>query len=353
MEKIKIKIKEIFLDKNLYIFSAITILFFGVFCVMQYAPDTYSVFATNLTDIVSHFFSCGRIVTGAVLYIVRGLLNIGNYGTYLLSYGFAILCTIISLYKLNKLVNQEIKNNVVSILISTLIIINPFSIELFVYIEKGIMVLSVLLCVLAVEQIKKFFEGNKKSILLALVFMIVANCCYQGTVGLFVAISLLYIIKYSRNIKEFIVNNVVVALTYGIPAILNFILVRFLFTNERVAGEIVLSESIIKMLQGTKRMLVNTYDLLPKYVFIIIIAILLGIIIYQALKKKISSKKKILEILGAFYVIAGTLFATVAPQILQDTSSIWFVARSSYSMAAIIGLLTMYAFMKDTCKNEK
>ena len=346
MEKMKNKIKETFLDKNLYIFSVITILFFGVFCIMQYAPDTYSVFATNLTDIVSHFFSCGRIVTGAALYIVRGLLHIGNYGTYLLSYGFAILCTIISLYKLNKLVNQEIKNNVVSILISTLIIINPFSIELFVYIEKGIMVLSVLLCVLAVEQIKKFFEGNKKSILLALVFMIVANCCYQGTVGLFVAISLLYIIKYSKNIKEFIVNNVVVALTYGIPAILNFILVRFLFTNERVAGEIVLSESIIKMLQGTKRMLVNTYDLLPKYVFIIIIAILLGIIIYQALKKKISSKKKILEILGAFYVIAGTLFATVAPQILQDTSSIWFVARSSYSMAAIIGLLTMYAFMK-------
>ena len=76
MEKIKIKIKEIFLDKNLYIFSAITILFFGVFCVMQYAPDTYSVFATNLTDIVSHFFSCGRIVTGAVLYIVRILTTL-------------------------------------------------------------------------------------------------------------------------------------------------------------------------------------------------------------------------------------------------------------------------------------
>ena len=75
MEKMKNKIKETFLDKNLYIFSMITILFFGVFCIMQYAPDTYSVFATNLTDIVSHFFSCGRIVTGAALYIVRGLLH--------------------------------------------------------------------------------------------------------------------------------------------------------------------------------------------------------------------------------------------------------------------------------------
>lgn len=44
--------------------------------------------------------------------------------------------------------------------------------------------------------------------------------------------------------------------------------------------------------------------------------------------------------------MAGTLFATVAPQILQDTNSIWFVARSSYPMAAIIGILGLYLFSK-------
>jgi len=36
-----------------------------------------------------------------------------------------------------------------------------------------------------------------------------------------------------------------------------------------------LSESILKMIDGTKNMIVNTYDILPKYIFIIAIIILL------------------------------------------------------------------------------
>ena len=34
--------------------------------------------------------------------------------------------------------------------------------------------------------------------------MFLANGSYQGTVGLFVAVTLIYIIKYSKNIKDFI-----------------------------------------------------------------------------------------------------------------------------------------------------
>ena len=346
MRNFENRLKKILFDKELYIFTGITILFFGALCMIQYAPDTYSVFTNDLSNTIKHFMSCGRFVTAFATYIVMGLFNLDNIGTYIISYGFAILCTIISMYKLNKLLKKYIKNPVVCIIISILIIINPFSLELFFYIEKGIMVLSVLLCVLAVEQMDKFFNGNKKSIIFALILMAIANCCCQGTVGLFVAISLIYIIQYSKNIKEFIVNNVVVAIVYGIPALLNFVLVRFFFTNARVNGQMVLSESIIKIVDGTKRMLVNTYDLLPKYLYLIAIVIVVGIIVYKSIKEKTSSKTKALKILGAFYLIMGTLFATVAPQILQDTNSIWFVARSSYPMAAIIGLLILYLFME-------
>ena len=263
-----------------------------------------------------------------------------------LSYVFAVICIILALYRLNKLIQKDIKNHILSAIIATLILINPFSLELFLYIEKGIMVLSVLICVLAVEQMDKFFQGNKKSIIWAGILMVIANCCYQGTVGLFVAISLIYIVKYSKNVKQFIANNVIVALTYGIPALLNFLLVRFFFTNTRVNGQLILSESIMKVIDGTKRMLVNSYDLLPKYLFLVVIVIILGIIIYKAIRENINAKQKALKILGAFYLIVGTLFATVAPQMLQDTNSIWFVARSSYPMAAIIGILVLYLFSK-------
>ena len=346
MEKFKEKTKEIITDKNLYIFTIVTIVFFGALCKLQYAPDTYSVFTNDLMHSVKHFLSCGRIVTAVAAYVVMGILKLSNEWTYILSYVFAMICMITALYRLNKLIQKDIKNHIVSTIIAILILINPFSLELFLYIEKGIMVLSVLLCVLAVEQIDKFFQGNKKSIIWAGILMIIANCCYQGTVGLFVAISLIYIIKYSKNVKQFIVNNVIVALTYGIPALLNFLLVRFFFTNARVNGQMIFSESIAKVIDGTKRMLVNSYDLLPKYVFLAIIVIILGIIIYKAIRENISTKEKALKILSAFYLMAGTLFATVAPQMLQDTNSIWFVARSSYPMAAIIGILGLYLFSK-------
>ena len=346
MEKFKEKTKEIITDKNLYMFTIITIVFFGALCKLQYAPDTYSVFTNDLMHSVKHFLSCGRIVTAVAAYVVMGILKLNNEWTYILSYVFAMVCMITALYRLNKLIQKDIKNYIVSAIIATLMLINPFSLELFLYIEKGVMVLSVLLCVLAVEQMDKFFQGKKKSIIWAGILMIIANCCYQGTVGLFVAISLIYIIKYSKNIKEFIVNNVIVALTYGIPALFNFLLVRFCFTNTRVNGEMIFSESFAKVMDGTRRMLVDSYDLLPKYLFLAIGIILLGIIIYKAIRENISIKEKTLKILGALYLIAGTLFATVAPQMLQDTNSIWFVARSSYPMAAIIGILGLYLFSK-------
>lgn len=346
MEKIKAKLKETFSDKELYVFSVITILFFGIFCIMQYAPDTYSVFTSNVKDTVLHFLACGRFVTGIAEYFFMAILKLNNNMVYKLSFICAIICTIISLYKLNKLIKKDVNNNIVSIIISTLIIINPFSLELFLYIEKGILLLSVLLSVLAVEQIDKFLNGNKKSIIYAGLFMVIANFCYQGTVGTFVAIAIIYVIKYSKNIKEFIINNIVVALTYGIPAVINFLLVRFMFTNERVKGEIILSESLSKVMDGTNNMLINTYGLLPRYLFISVIAILLGFIIYKSIVKESEIKEKLLNILGAIYLILITLIATVAPQILQDTNQIWFVARSSYPMATIIGTLTLYLFIQ-------
>lgn len=346
MKKIKDKCQEIICNKNLYIFSIITIVFFGAFCILQYAPDTYSVFTNGARNTVLHFFSCGRYITGIATVFSMKILNLTNEGIYYLSYGFAIICTIISLYKLNELIRKDIKNNVLSIIITVILIINPFSIELYMYIEKGIMILSVLLCILAVEQMDKFFNGNKKAIIYALILMFIANCSYQGTVGIFVAISLIYIIKYSKNIKSFIINNIIVALVYGIPAILNFLSVRFLFNNARVNGNMVLFESMIKVFDGTKRMLINTYNILPKYVFMVAITFILLVIIYKSIKEKNNKKQKMLKIAGAFYIILGIFFATVAPQILQDTNSIWFVARSSYPMAAVIGILLLYLCSK-------
>ena len=133
---------------------------------------------------------------------------------------------------------------------------------------------------------------------------------------------------------------------YGIPSLINFLLVRFVYTNERVKGEMIFSKSVSKIIEGTERMCVETYNLLPKYIFIIAIVIVCLIILYKIIRHTNKIHKKILKLLEVFYILFVTWTVTVAPQLLQDTNSIWFVARSSYSMATVIGLLILYLFMK-------
>ena len=350
------KIKDILKDTNLYLCGIITIIFFGVFMSIQYAPDTYFAFTNTTKAVMNQFISGGRIVTAFAAGVSIGIMNLSDKMIYFLSYMLAITCTIISLYKLSNLLNKDIKNKTICLIIATLIIINPFSFELFVYIEKGIMMLSVLMCVLAVEQIEKWFSDKSwKHAIIALIYVMIATCSYQGTVGAFVAISLFYIIKYSKNIKEFLLNNVKIATIYGIPAISNFLIVKFLGSNSRVEGQIILSESIEKIVQGLKSLLINTYNILPKYVFLVAIVGTVGFITYKIIVSKEEQKRnKILKFAAIIYILAGTLVATIAPQILQNTNSIWFVARSSYPMASIIGILLMYAFYQfDIKESEK
>ncbi len=347
MEKIKNEIRNKIHDKKLYFFAIVTALFFGIFCIMQYAPDTYTVFTDDIDNRITHFCSCGRFVSGLYLYFVRKVFDIGNRGTYFISYFMAIICMSISLYKLYNIIRSDISNNtVISVLTTIMIIINPFSIELFLYIEKGIIILSILLCILAIEQIIKYFkEKSKIAIFWGIVFMTISNCCYQGTVGLFFGISLIYIIKYSKNISEFIKNNVIVVIEYGIPAIINFLIIKFMAINSRVSGNIIFSDSIKKIIDGTKSMLFYSYGILPKFYFITMIIILLVFIIYKSFIQKSSIKEKILNILGIIYIILGLLAVTIMPQLLQDTNSIWFVARSSYPMGAILGIMLLYILL--------
>lgn len=340
------KIKEVFTDKSLYLFGIITLLFFGVFASMQYAPDTYFVFAQTTRAVVEQFFSCGRFVTGIAAIVFKGALDFSPQYIYMLSYIFALICTIVSLYRLYKLINKDIENKIICIILSTLTIINIFAFELFVYIEKGIMMFSVLMSILAVEQIDKLLQEKKwKYALIATLYMLVAICSYQGTIGIFVAISLIYIFKHSKTIKEFILNNIKVALIYGIPSIINFILVRFTTYNSRVAGNIVIRETIAKVIQGVKNLFINTYNLFPQYAFILIIFAIIAFTIYKLLRdKEENNKTKILKVLGIIYILCGTIFATIAPQVLQNTDSIWFVARSSYPAASVIGIMLIYIF---------
>lgn len=342
ISKFKKSMTEVLKDKNLYIFLGITLIFFGIFILPQYATDSYLYFNVSAKELFLHLAELGRLVTA----VFWGILSFTNYEvTYIISFIIAIITTTLSMYELNKILKKDIQNEKITILISVLVVINIFILELYMFLEKGIMMLSVLLSILAVGNIDEALKGNKRAFGKILIEMFLANCCYQGTVGIFVALGTIYIIKNSKTIWQFIKNNIIVALGYGLPALLNLLIIKLIFKGDRLENSIPLTQKITSVIEGTRDTFTNTFEIIPHYLFLsIVILIGLVFIIKLFLEKDKKVSKILVNIFFGLYVIAAIVFATSAPQILQ--SYVYMVPRNVYPFGAMIGILLILMFQK-------
>lgn len=332
--------KKILKDKKLYLFFLITIAFFGIFIHQQFATDTYAVLEEPGRKILTNFLQSGRIIT-AIFFVFIKIFKVPFSLSYLLSTIIAIFAITVSIYKLFYLLKNEIvKNELIATLISVMVIINPFSIELFLYIEKGVMTLAILFSILAVDEFVKLLKDKtkKKDFILSIVYMCLSIFSYQGVAAIYIILSTIFVIKYSKNIKEFIVNTLKSLIVYGIPALLNVFIVKFVFVGNRVNGNFNFAESMSKIKHGILLMF-ETYNILPKYFFITMFLILFIIAIIECIK---NSKHKILSIVGLVYIDIVIIVATIAPFVMQNSASIWFVSRSTYGFASILAVQIIY-----------
>ena len=342
ISKIKKRALETLKDKRLYVFLAITLIFFGSFIIKQYATDSYLYFNVSSKELLVHIAQLGRLVT-AVFWAIFSFTNFNV--TYIASFLIAIIATTLSMYELNNILKRDIKNEKITMLISVLAIINIFSLELYMFLEKGIMMLSVLLNILAVGNIEKALNGDKKAWITILIEMFLANCCYQGTVGIFVAIGTIYIIKNSKTIWQFIKNNIIVAVLYAIPAICNLLIIKFIFNGSRLENSISLAEKVVSVFAGIKNALINSFEIIPPYVFLGFI-ILIGIIfiVKLFLEKDKNISKILVNIFYGLYIIVAIIFASSAPQILQ--AFVYMVPRNMYPFGAMIAVLLILMYQK-------
>lgn len=136
-------------------------------------------------------------------------------------------------------------------------------------------------------------------------------------------------------------------IVYVVPALVNYGIVKIFFHNARVSGGINIVKSISRILELSKSMMVETYGMLPKYMFIGIFVVLICLLLITA----IMNKKKII-IVSMLYLIIITYLAAVAPQIMQSTDAIGFAARNTYPFAAIIGALLLLIYLSDININK-
>lgn len=337
-DKVINKIKEIVKDKRLYIFLCITLIFFGIFIIENYTVDTYGYeFDTHPGRQLA---SLGRLITAAFVFIFTKINNIPFM--YIVSFLLAIITTTLSMYKLNEILRRDIKNEIITSLISILVIINFNTLELFMFIEKGIMMLSVFITILAIGHLDEALNGDKRAWITILIEMFLANCCYQGTVGLFVAVGVIYIIKNSKNIIDFIKNNIIVGLLYAIPALINLLIIKIIFRNNRVESTTGLKEKIGQVIQSSQYVLTKTFDILPKYFYLAILIIIIALFIINLIKNKEKPSKMILNILGIIYIVVAVMISAMAPQIVSG--DVYVVPRNVYCFGALIPIVLIFMY---------
>lgn len=335
--------------KNILLPFLITILFFIGFFKVEYSRCTFRMYVNDSNVEFQHFLTLGRYIL-ALWWKLVSVLKFSLTQTYISSYILSIVFMALSIYKIRAIAEELIgktKDKETSFLvniISVMIPLNPFVIELFLYLEKGIMVMSIFFAILAAEKIMNYFDCKKKiRILQAFIYILVSSFCYQGSTLIYLSIAFVLAIKYAKNIKEFIINNVIIAIPFVLGYGINFLCVKLFFTSSRISSKINLIENLKIILEKLPQMLIENFGTLPKFSVIISSLIIFAIIVLRILNSKKEDKiKNSKDIFAVIYILFATLAITIIPQFILEANSIQLLARSSISFGCIVGTLMLY-----------
>lgn len=318
----------------------VVIVFYGILSRANFTTDTYAVIESDKNSIALNFLMAGRFIT-YLFFTIFSALKLPFLVCYRISYVFAVAFLVMAIYLLDNIFKKlGVKNNITSFLLSTITLINPFTLELFLYLEKGVMVGSLLFIILATGYFLDFIvKKNKKHLLLSAAMALIATCCYQGTFGLFLVLCTLIVLIKSKSFVDFLKNSIASVALYAQAPIVNLLLTKIvLHGGGKIKGSIVLSESINKIWLTQKNMF-WFFDIIPKWSILIGLALIVAVLLMSFLNNKKNYKRLFFLFTRIFYLSLVVVFAAVAPQMLQNTENIWLVARSTFCFASIFGMI--------------
>ena len=241
-------------------------LFFGVNIYLSYATDSYYVLTTGFHGAaIDMVMRNGRPLIG-LIYELHYLSGFSNISFYYISSALALifLCASIWIYQ-EILKKYGIKENT-RILLAFSAIVNIFIIEYFMFIEKCGFTLAVLFNVLAVYWMERVLSEQRKSCyVLAVITMTLAIFTYQGTVALFVILSIPFVMKNSKCFRHYISNGILLVGGYFIPAIIDLLAFKTVFKSTRIAEKTDYITSFKNVLSGIISNGKVTFNILPQY----------------------------------------------------------------------------------------
>lgn len=311
----------------------------------HYTHDTYYIEVNGYAKYTAmNFLPEGRPITGLVM-ILAELINIDIEVLGVISFVIAIAflsLSVVLLYKImtkdNK--NKNISNQVITLLVSFLIIFNYLMIEHIYFLESSIMSLGILLSVYACKVIT---NNEKYKYFKSYLILLLAVFCYQGSIAIFPMIILTYFAIVEKcDWKTYIKLIIKLMLIYGSLMLINIMVTRFLFNGTRFEiGTI--SVTLTDIIATAKNLVVNSLNVLLPYMHIVIIALTLVILCVS----KNSYPNKIQIITRYFIVVLASIAICLTPAVVM--SSLELQPRTCIAFGATIGI--SFWFMLDILEN--
>lgn len=314
----------------------LVILFFGIDFSIEYATDTYATFMDNsVWEYMLH--ENGRVINAAVYWIFYQLSPSPKL-VYFLSYISALIFTFLSVYLYGLLLNSFIHNEYYSAFLSFFILVNPFSIEYYLYIEKGLFLFSLFCVILALNCLNNYFNfHHKQQIYIAFLFLLASVLCYQITIGIFVICAIPLLVKNFSSKTEFIVRNITVAFLYGASLGCSYIITSFCLHSSRIES----AKSFAYVLENTLKNIIhitkNSYYHLPNNYLLYCYLVSFLVIIFLFLQ----SHQKVRFFFTISYGVVAVIFVSFFPFFSGVTTG--FACRTVYPYGCIWGILIVLA----------
>lgn len=336
------------------IISAIFVfIHYGLGFMVNYQPDIYSTISTPEALAKGYIYPGGRIVLALIAWIMR---RPGQpyYVYYYISFVLSLFLLVVTNVVFSELIGHRLsKNSGVSItagwttfigLVSCLTITNIFSAEFALYSDSYLgFVLDIFLCIIASKAFLKIVDNEStfKDNLLIVVCLLLAVFIYEPIISVFVIVSTLFSLVYSKNIGSFVKAQAKCALLYGTAMGVKLIYTKFVIDSPRARFDVApfaeKSKDIVIPGKLPETFILDRITF-GMWIYAGVSILVFGVIVYRAVKTR-----QFIHLIKISYLSVVTVIMGSLPFILRLSND--YKPRIYYPLAYYFGALVIYGIL--------
>ena len=239
---------------------------------------------------------------------------------------------------LNKKVANNIWQEILVILIAYSTIFNFTYLENMQYVECMVMSFSILFYTISAKKLvfnKQYFIAG--------ILSLFATLCYQGTIGWFITITLLFSLIEHKKINKEVIKNVIIAGIFCVISVgINLLQIKicgkiFGMTQNRMGSIANILNNIKNICNSMFNIYKNTFGLFHKNLFLAFLSIILLISVIS-----IKSKQDRIQYINLIIITIVSIIISFTPNIF--TKAAFGTARMSFSIGATIGIMLLHLY---------